>query len=322
MKLILKLLQFTFKFLASLFSKIGAQYTYTKLWKYFMKHKWLYIIYKPLKYLFTNFIYFIKLSSAIIAIFSLFNLSIIYYDYDILNEINTLFNNIIKYLRILYNKWFGIEDIEEIEEPIDFFQYKKEVIDKVVNQSPNNSYWIIPIMIIIPIVFYYYNPQVNIKEIIEPIINPAISKIEEYLPKEYATVFISGTIIYKFITVSISNITGYDLNIFTDDNPKPDASKFSSGIVSQYKKDLQEFLNKGKIGNYDPVDSLSSEDKAEFESLFPKEEETPKASTSKLPESKSSKSELPIIGENPYNKISKYDKSPIDSKQVKIEDWN
>jgi len=324
MKLILKFIQFTFKTLASIFSKIGANYTYTKLWKYFMKYKILFIIYKPLKYLFTNFIYFIKLSSAILAIFSLFNLSIIYYDYDILNEINILVNKVIKYIRLLWFKWFSNEDIEDIEDPIDFFQYKKEAkaIDKVVNQSPNNSYWIIPLMLAIPILFYYFNPQTNINEIIEPVINPIIEKVEEYLPKEYATVFISGTIIYKFIIISISNITGYDLNIFTDDNPKPDDSKFTSGIVSEYKKDLQELLNK-RENNYSPIDKLSSEEKEEYESLFGKEDnlETPKASSSKLPETISDKPEILMI-ENPYKKIGKYDKSIIDSTKVKTEDWN
>ena len=97
----IKFLQYLLKFIAAIFSKIAAQHTYTKLWKYFMKYKIFFVIYKPLKYLFTNFIYFIKLASAILAIFSLFNLSIIYYDYDILNEINTLVNNIIKYIRLL-----------------------------------------------------------------------------------------------------------------------------------------------------------------------------------------------------------------------------
>lgn len=101
MKIILKFIQFIFKTLALIFSKIGAKYTYTKLWKYFIKHKWLYILYKPLKYIITNFIYFIKLASAIIAVFSLFNLSIIYYDYDILNEINDLVNKVIRYIRLL-----------------------------------------------------------------------------------------------------------------------------------------------------------------------------------------------------------------------------
>lgn len=176
-------------------------------------------------------------------------------------------------------------------------------------------------MLAIPILYYYFNPQTNINEIIEPVINPIIETVEEYLPKEYATVFISGTIIYKFIIISISNITGYDLNIFTDDNPKPDDSKFSSGIVSEYKRNLQEFLN--KRNNYDPADSLSSEEKEEYESLFPMEDnlETPKASTSKLPETISDKSELPMI-ENPYKKVGKFDKSIIDSTKVKTEDWN
>jgi hypothetical protein len=101
MKIILKFIQFTFKTLAAIFSKIAAKYTYTKLWKYFMKYKILFVIYKPLKYIFTNFLYFIKLASAILAIFSLFNLSIIYYDYDILNEINDLVNKAIRYIRLL-----------------------------------------------------------------------------------------------------------------------------------------------------------------------------------------------------------------------------
>lgn len=99
--MILKFLQFTFKFLASFFSKIGAKYTYTKLYKYFMKYKLIYIFYKPLKYIISNFIYFIKLASAIITIFSLFNLSIIYFDFDILNETYNIINKVIKYIKIL-----------------------------------------------------------------------------------------------------------------------------------------------------------------------------------------------------------------------------
>ena len=178
-------------------------------------------------------------------------------------------------------------------------------------------------MLAIPILYYYFNPQININEIIEPIIEPTISKIEEYFPKGYATIFVSGTIIYNFITVTLSNITGYNLNIFTDDNPKPDDSKFKSAIVSEYKKDLQELLNKRERSNYDLADSLSLEAKEEFESLFPMEDnlETPKASTSKLPETISDKNELPMI-ENPFKKMGKYDKSIIDSTKVKTEDWN
>jgi hypothetical protein len=176
-------------------------------------------------------------------------------------------------------------------------------------------------MIITPIAFYYFNPQVNINEIIEPVIEPISNKIEEYLPKEYFTIFISCTFIHKFIIIGLSYITKEDLNIFTDDNPKPDDSKFTSGIVSEYKRNLQEFLN--KRNNYDPADSLSSEEKEEYESLFPMEDnlETPKASTSKLPETISDKPELPMI-ENPYKKIGKFDKNIIDSAKVKTEDWN
>jgi hypothetical protein len=176
-------------------------------------------------------------------------------------------------------------------------------------------------MIVIPILFYYYNPQINITKIIEPIIEPSISKIEEYLPNEYATVFVSGTIIYKIIIIGLSYLTGEDLNIFTDDNPKPDDSKFNSGIVSEYKKDLQEFLN--KRSNYSPTDGLSSEEKEEYESLFGKEDnlETPKASSSQLPETISDKHELPFI-ENPFKKVSKYDKSSINTSEIKTEDWN
>ena len=195
---------------------------------------------------------------------------------------------------------------------------------KAIEQSPNNSYWIIPLMIIAPIAFYYFNPQVNINEIIEPIIEPITNKIEEYLPKNYFTIFISCTFIHKFIIIGLSCITKEDLNIFTDDNPKPDDSKFKSAIVSEYKKDLQELLNKRERSNYDLADSLSLEAKEEFESLFPMEDnlETPKASTSKLPETISNKPDMPMIGENPFNKKGKFDKSIIDSTKVKTEDWN
>jgi len=315
MKIILKILQYLLKTIAALLSKISAQHTYTKLWKYICKNKFLFVIYKPLKYLFTNFIYFIKLASAIIAILSLFNLSIIYYDYDILNEINELVNKIINYIRLLWNKWLGNKE-EDIEEPIDFFYYKKEVkvIQKAVEQNTNNSYWIIPIMLAVPIIYYYFNPQVNINEILDPIIEPVTNKIEEYLPKEYFTIFVGCTFIHKFIIIGLSYLTGEDLNIFTDDNPKPDEPKFTSGINSEYRKDLQELLNKGKRNNYSPMDDLNPEEREEYEALFTKEEETPKASTSKLPP------EIPLI-ENPFKKVSKYDKSPIDSSQIKTEVW-
>ena len=74
---------------------------------------------------------------------------------------------------------------------------------------------------------------------------------------------------------------------------------------------------KTEYENYFP-DNLNSED---FDKTFPENQETPKASTSKLPEIISNKNELPII-ENPYKKIGKYDKTIIDSSKVKTEDWN
>jgi hypothetical protein len=53
-----------------------------------MKHKFLSLIYKPLKYLFTNFIYLIELASEIIAVFSLFN--------KVIKVINYIKKNIMK----------------------------------------------------------------------------------------------------------------------------------------------------------------------------------------------------------------------------------
>jgi len=73
MKIILKYIQFTFKFLTSVFYKIGAQHTYNKFFKFFMKYRFFFINYKTLKLIFTNFRDFIELASAIIAVFSLFN---------------------------------------------------------------------------------------------------------------------------------------------------------------------------------------------------------------------------------------------------------
>lgn len=213
----------------------------------------------------------------------------------------------------------------DIDEPIDFFQFKKDVkiVDKAVKQTPNNGYWIIPLMVITTAVLYYYNPQINISDTI----NPVIERIENYIPKEYATIFVTGTFIYKFITISISNITGYDLNIFSDDDDK--------GFNSTYKKDLKYLLNKRK--NFDPVNDLTSDVKEEYEryfpdnldnltseeinKIFPENQETPKASTSKLPETISNKNTLPMI-ENPFKKTFNYHKNDIDSKKVKIEDWN
>jgi hypothetical protein len=89
---ILKFFQYIFKFLASIFSKLGAQYSYTKLIRYLMRYKLISILWKPLKYVLSNLIYFIKLAGAIMAILSLFNISLLYYNFDILTEVNDIIN--------------------------------------------------------------------------------------------------------------------------------------------------------------------------------------------------------------------------------------
>jgi len=88
MKNILKYIQFTFKFLASVFYKIGAQHTYNKIFKYSMKYRFFFINYKTLKLIFTNFRYFIELASEIIAVFSLIN--------KVIKVINYIKKNIMK----------------------------------------------------------------------------------------------------------------------------------------------------------------------------------------------------------------------------------
>jgi hypothetical protein len=49
--MILKFIQFLFKFLATIFSKLGAQYTYTKLFKSLMKYKIISILYDLIKFI-------------------------------------------------------------------------------------------------------------------------------------------------------------------------------------------------------------------------------------------------------------------------------
>jgi len=181
-----------------------------------MKYKIISLIYKPLKFILSNLILFIKLATAIIAILSLSNISIIYCNFDIMNETNNYIINIINYIKKIISEWFSNEEDDEISEPKDFLSNRKEikVIDKTIQQS-SNSYWILPLMILGYATIYYYNPYSNLEEILEPVLNKIDSKISYKDP----TVFITGTIIYKFITVSITYITGYDLNIFKGDDP-------------------------------------------------------------------------------------------------------
>jgi hypothetical protein len=100
----LKVLQYIFKFLASIFSKLGAKYTYNRLFKNLMKYKLISILYYPMNFILSNIIYFIKLASAIIAILSLFNLSLLYYDFAIIDETTKWINEVLTYIKFLINK--------------------------------------------------------------------------------------------------------------------------------------------------------------------------------------------------------------------------
>nr|UHB41844.1 hypothetical protein [Butyriboletus roseoflavus] len=304
--MILKFLQFCFKSLATIFSKLGANYTYTKLFRYLMKYKFISIIYKPLKYLFKHIILFIKLVTAIMAILSLFNVTILYCNFDIMNEITNYIINIINYIKNLISKWFSNEEEDEIPEPRDFLTYRKDIkiIDKTIQQTSNNSYWILPLFILGYAAIYYYNPQSNLSEIIEPILN----KIDYKLPVEDPTVFITGVFTYKFITASISWITGYDLNLFKGDDPSEDIIK-----------------NNDTNSNYSPTNNLNKDTKKDYEESFIKinekydleDEDTSKASTSNLPDIGEHK--IPNI-ENPYKKV-KVIPISLKESEIKIEEW-
>jgi len=305
MKILFKSLQYIFKLLASIFSKMGAQYTYTKLYKYLIRYKFIFIIYKPLKFIFNNIIYFIKLASAIMAILSLFNFSLFYYNFDIIDSINDLINNFINYIKTLYNNWFGNKEYE-ISEPVEFLSYRKniKVIDKTIQHPTNNSYWILPLMIVGYGAIYYYNPHINLEEII----NPVISKFDDKISSDYVTTFVTGTFIYKFITASISYVTGYKLNPFTGDD---------GSLSDEDRKNIKEIITNYKgASTYSPTENLTAEEKEEYNTLFPKEEDlnTPKATTSKLP------SGNPPLNENPFKKIKIIQYSP-NSSEIKIEDW-
>nr|YP_010134864.1 hypothetical protein KYX09_mgp14 [Xerocomus impolitus]QWM94552.1 hypothetical protein [Xerocomus impolitus]QWM97184.1 hypothetical protein [Xerocomus impolitus]UHB41861.1 hypothetical protein [Xerocomus impolitus] len=291
MKIFLKLLQYIFKSIATIFSKLGAVYTYTRIYKYLMRYKFISLLWKPIKYIFTNIIYFIKLASAIISIFSLFNLSIIYYDFDIMNEINDLINKIINSIKVLYNKWFSNNEEDEISDPVDFLHYKKEikVIEKVVEQTPNNSYWILPLMGISAIALYYYQPEINLDEYI----NPILSKIDEIIPVNY-TAFVTGMFVYKFIAISFTSI--FDINIFDEADPKSDNSSQASLMGKYFKTESEE------------PSLLTDEERKAL--LDP--EETPKASSSKLP---------PKI-ENPFKSKGSYKMQNNKPEEIKIENWD
>lgn len=268
------MLQFIFKTLAAIFYKIEAQYTYTKLFKYLMKYKFIFLIYKPLKFIFYNLIYFIKLASAIIAILSLFYVSLLYYNFDVINEANDLINEIINWFRKLFYRWFPIEDDENIPDPVYFFQPKNrkdvKVIKKAVQQSSNN-YWLIPVMLIGYGTVYYFIPNLNLEETI----NPVISQIESKIPSEYVTTFVTGTFIYKFLAISITYITGYKLT--NDDSNSNDAPsngneinedetlwRSSIRLPASYKPNNMRSEPQPIV--YDPVANMSEDEQEEFNS--------------------------------------------------------
>lgn len=272
-----------------------------------MKYKFISIIYNPLKYLFKNIILFIKLTSAIIAILSLFNVTIIYYNFYIMNDVTSYIIKIINFIKKILSKMFSNEEDDEIAEPKDFLSYRKDIkiVEKTI-QTSNNSYWILPLMVIGYAAIYYYNPHSILTEIIEPIINKYDSKRNFVDP----TIFVTGILTYKFITIAITYITGYDLNIFKG-NDSPD------------NLNLEQNRFKDK-NSYSPTDNLSPETTEDLETYFRKIDEkydlndldTPKASTSKLPDIKS-----PPYIENPFNKI-KLPQNLILQNKLKIEDWD
>lgn len=160
-------------------------------------------------------------------------------------------------------------------------------------------------------VMYYYNPHINLDEILEPLLN----KIDVKMPENFPITFVAGTFIYKFITISISYFTGDNLNIFTD---KGDS------LSDEDRKNIKEIINNYKNAScYSPTNDLSLEEQEDVNTLFPKDDEqTPKASNSNLPESTSYENR-PLMLENPYNKVKGMQQ--FDSKSIEIkleEDWS
>jgi hypothetical protein len=132
---------------------------------------------------------------------------------------------------------------------------------------------ILPLIIIGYAIIFVYNPQINLDGILEPILN----QIEAKLPENFPKTFVAGTFIYKFITVSISYLTGYNLNPFTGDE---------GSLSDEDRNNIREIINNYKdISRYSPSESLTAGEIVEYDALFPLEEDlnTPKASTSKLP---------------------------------------
>nr|YP_010137132.1 hypothetical protein KYW48_mgp11 [Tylopilus plumbeoviolaceoides]QWM97171.1 hypothetical protein [Tylopilus plumbeoviolaceoides] len=337
MKTFLKIIQYILKFIAYILYKVSAKYTYTKIFKQLMKYKIISLIYKPLKLIFTNFLYLFKLITAIIVVLSLFNVSLIYYNFDIIDEATNIINSIINWFKTLYFTWFPNEDIEDIPEPKDFLINKKEskIIEKSVQHSKNN-YWIIPLIIIGYGAIYYYNPQ--LMETLQPILN----KTDEILPDKTISISIVGIFIYKGLIFAITHLTGYDLNIFIGDD-KPSEEDLTQGIENQFRndsdsepllltdnerraieayqrsiKDQWEAERNNRERSFSPTNNLDTKYLDEIKELFPKEDdlESPKASTSKLTNINENR---PINVSNPIKKVKC---RQFDLSSVKFEDWD
>ena len=321
MKIILKLVQFLFKFLSSIFSKLGATYTYNKIFKILMKYKIISILYNPLRIIFTNIIFIFKFISAIIAVLSLFNISLLYYNFDPVNESINFISDIIIWIRNYISKWFINEEDDEIPEPLEINKRRSRKEIKIIEKSvQSHNYWVIPTMLIGYGLIYYYNPNINLNEILDPL----IYKIEMNIPDTFPTTFIMGTFIYKFITISITYITGYNLTNdenLPKDKPSSEDEPFAL-LTNRDKENLQNCLvMKGDKVLYEnktssPTLSLSENEQDDINSLFPKDDEkTPKPSTSQLPEIR------PSIGENPFKKTKILEKGVIKADEVHIEEW-
>ena len=270
-------------------------------------------------------IFIIKIGGIILSIFSLFNLSLLHFNYnlDIINEINNYINEVIKWIKNLISKWYEEEEIFEPKEI--FINSKREVkiIEKIV--QPNNQTWTIPFIIIGGIALYCFNPDIN------GIIDPIISKIEDKMPINY-TAFISGIFVYKFIAFTFTKVTGFKLG--GDDNPddipgtpattisdyfpdienptpvKEDVIKTAENMKAAFRLEkIRDMVNESH-GNAEP---LSYE---EAERLYD-EMQTPKASTSKLPYESSGYP--PKAGKNPFDRKERFQDN-FNSNRINISD--
>jgi len=61
-----------------------------------MKYKIISILYNPFKIIFNNLIFILKLAGIILSIFSLFNLSLLHFNYDIIEMFNNYINEVVK----------------------------------------------------------------------------------------------------------------------------------------------------------------------------------------------------------------------------------